>query len=83
MHQALNFVMIGHNLERIADLANNIAENTIYYKQGRDVGIIMKRLKKYFGFIPPFKKSRRHFLPKLISGIKNPSCLNIRAFSGG
>lgn len=37
VHQALNFVMIGHNLERIADLANNIAENTIYYKQGRDV----------------------------------------------
>lgn len=33
----MSIVMIGHNLERIADLANNIAEDTIYYKQGREV----------------------------------------------
>jgi phosphate transport system protein len=35
--QALSLVMIGHNLERIADLANNIAEDTIYLKQGKEV----------------------------------------------
>jgi phosphate transport system protein len=35
--QALSIVMIGHNLERIADLANNIAEDTIYLKQGKEV----------------------------------------------
>jgi len=37
VRQALHFVMIGHNLERIADLANNIAEDTIYMKQGKEV----------------------------------------------
>lgn len=35
--RALNLVMIGHNLERIGDLANNIAEDTIYLKQGKEV----------------------------------------------
>lgn len=35
--QALSLVMIGHNLERIGDLANNIAEDTIYLKQGKEV----------------------------------------------
>ena len=35
--QALSLVMIGHNLERVADLANNIAEDTIYLKQGKEV----------------------------------------------
>jgi phosphate transport system protein len=34
---AMSLVMIGHNLERIADLANNIAEDTIYLKQGKEV----------------------------------------------
>ena len=33
----MNLVMVGHNLERIADLANNIAEDVIYMKQGREV----------------------------------------------
>lgn len=33
----INLIMIGHNLERIADLANNIAEDVIYMKQGREV----------------------------------------------
>lgn len=33
----MNMVMISHNLERIADLSNNIAENVIYLKQGKDV----------------------------------------------
>ena len=35
--RALSLVMIAHNLERIADLANNIAEDTIYLKQGKEV----------------------------------------------
>jgi phosphate transport system protein len=35
--QAMDMTIIGHNLERIADLANNIAEDTIYYKQGKEV----------------------------------------------
>ncbi len=33
----LNLVMVGHNLERIADLANNVAEDVIYMKQGKEV----------------------------------------------
>lgn len=33
----LNLVMVAHNLERIADLANNIAEDVIYMKQGKEV----------------------------------------------
>ena len=37
IRRALNLVMIGRNLERIADLANNIAEDTIYLKQGKEV----------------------------------------------
>ena len=35
--RALHLIMIGRNLERIADLANNIAEDTIYLKQGKEV----------------------------------------------
>lgn len=37
VRRALSFVMIGRNLERIADLSNNIAEDTIYLKQGKEV----------------------------------------------
>ncbi len=37
IRRALNVLMIGRNLERIADLANNIAEDTIYLKQGKEV----------------------------------------------
>jgi phosphate transport system protein len=37
VRRALCYVMIGRNLERIADLANNIAEDTIYMKQGKEV----------------------------------------------
>lgn len=37
IQRALNLVMVSHNLERIADLANNIAEDTIYLKQGKEV----------------------------------------------
>ncbi len=33
----LNLVMVGHNLERIADLANNISEDVVYMKQGVEV----------------------------------------------
>lgn len=33
----INLVMIGHNLERVADLAVNIAEDVIYLKQGKEV----------------------------------------------
>ena len=37
VRRALSVLMIGRNLERIADLANNIAEDTIYLKQGKEV----------------------------------------------
>jgi len=37
IRRALNVLMIGRNLERIADLSNNIAEDTIYMKQGKEV----------------------------------------------
>ena len=37
VRRALCILMIGRNLERIADLANNIAEDTIYLKQGKEV----------------------------------------------
>lgn len=37
VRRALYLLMIGRNLERIADLANNIAEDTIYLKQGKEV----------------------------------------------
>lgn len=33
----IQLVMVSHNLERIADLACNIAEDVIYLKQGREV----------------------------------------------
>jgi len=35
--RALAYIMVGCNLERIADLSNNIAEDTIYFKQGKEV----------------------------------------------
>lgn len=37
VRRALHYVVIGRNLERIADLSNNIAEDTIYLKQGKEV----------------------------------------------
>lgn len=37
VRRALCYVMISRNLERIADLSNNIAEDTIYLKQGKEV----------------------------------------------
>ncbi len=37
VRRALCYLMISRNLERIADLANNIAEDTIYLKQGKEV----------------------------------------------
>lgn len=33
----INLLLVSHNLERIADLACNIAEDVIYLKQGREV----------------------------------------------
>ncbi len=37
VRRALCYLVIGRNLERIADLANNIAEDTVYLKQGKEV----------------------------------------------
>ncbi len=37
VRRALHLLIIGRNLERIGDLANNIAEDTIYLKQGTEV----------------------------------------------
>ncbi len=34
---AMAYLLIGHNFERIGDLAGNIAEDVIYLKQGREV----------------------------------------------
>ena len=35
--RGIDLIMVGHNLERVADLANNIAEDVIYMKQGKEV----------------------------------------------
>ena len=33
----ISLIMVAHNLERVADLASNIAEDVIYLKQGKEV----------------------------------------------
>ncbi|MCB9799718.1 MAG: phosphate signaling complex protein PhoU [Candidatus Omnitrophica bacterium] len=33
----MNLMMVSHNLERIADLSSNIAEEVIYLKQGKEI----------------------------------------------
>jgi len=33
----VNIIMISHNFERIADLATNVAEDTIYMEEGKDI----------------------------------------------
>lgn len=37
VNRAMHLMMISHNLERIADLANNIAEDILYWKQALEV----------------------------------------------
>ena len=37
VNAGVNLLMVSHNLERIADLSSNIAEDVIYLKQGREV----------------------------------------------
>jgi phosphate transport system protein len=37
IQQALSLILIARNLERIGDHATNIAEEVIYWIQGRDV----------------------------------------------
>lgn len=37
VHQGVALIMVSHNLERIADLATNIAEDVIYLTRGIDV----------------------------------------------
>jgi phosphate transport system protein len=36
----ISLIMVSHNLERVADLATNIAEDVIYLKRGLMLGII-------------------------------------------
>jgi phosphate transport system protein len=36
-NEGIDLIMVGHDLERVADLANNIAEDVIYLKQGKEV----------------------------------------------
>jgi len=37
IQRAISLILISRNLERIGDHANNIAEEVIYWVQGRDV----------------------------------------------
>ncbi len=37
MPRALHLLLVARNFERIADHATNIAEDVIYYVEGRDV----------------------------------------------